>query len=334
MTTANAYRAGIIGCGRSGNLHARAYKKIEDVELVACANRGQARLQEFADRWGIAGRYTDLDEMLRQESLDLVSICTKDDQHVEPLLRTAAFQPKGIFCEKPLAFTLHEVDSILEACRAGGIKLSVSHSMRFEKNYVHAKELAASGELGGLREVHFIGYGMAGDLRALLHEDHCIDFLRFCAGEPQWVFCYPDGSPEQPGVSATIQFKGGVTAQMTFGGRREYATYQVILECSRGRVDAVLGPDPGGSVDLLGNDCWEPSLRVWREEYGGLVGYRDGQLLKTVRNDPWELGLRELLHCIEEDEESVSSGADARKTLQLILAVEESAQQVTRLGVE
>jgi predicted dehydrogenase len=171
-------------------------------------------------------------------------------------------------------------------------------------------------------------------LRALLHEDHCIDFLRFCAGESQWVFCYPDGTPERPSVSGTIQFQNGVAGQMTFGGRREYAAFQVILECSRGRVDAVLGPDPAGSVDLLGAECWEPSLRVWRGNSGGLAGYRDGELLKTVRNDPWELGLRELIHCIEKDEESVSSGADARKTLQLILAVGESAQRLTKLRTD
>ncbi len=331
MAGKNRYRAGIIGCGRSGNLHASSFRNIENVELVACANRGEAKLRDFADRWGIQGRYTDLDEMLRRESLDLVSICTKDDEHVEPLLRVAAHRPKGIFCEKPLATSLSEVDAILEACRVAGCKLSVSHSMRFEKNFVLARELATSGELGALRAVHFVGYGMAGDLRGQLHEDHCIDFLRFCAGEPRWVFCYPDGTPERPGLSGMIQFEEGVTARMTFGGRREYATFQVILECSRGRVDAVLGPDPAGSVDLLGNDCWEPSLRVWRQESGGLVGYRDGELLKTVRNDPWELGLRELVRCIEKDEESVSSGEDARKTLQLILAILESAEQLKRL---
>jgi predicted dehydrogenase len=305
VTTANTYRAGIIGCGRSGNVHAGAYKKIENVELVACANRGAARLQDFANQWEIPGRYTDLVEMLQQESLDLVSICTKDDQHVEPVLRTAEFRPKGIFCEKPLAFTLDEVDLILEACRAGGIKLSVSHSMRFERHYVHAKELATSGELGALQEVHFIGYGMSGDLHALLHEDHCIDFLRFCAGEPAWVFCYPDSTPDRPGLSGTLHFQNGVVDQMTIGGRREFATYQVIFECSRGRVDAVIGPDPAGSLNTLGAGCWEPFLRVWRGTPGGLAGYRDGDLLKTLRNDPWELGLRELIHCIEEDKESV-----------------------------
>ncbi len=334
MAGGNSYRAGIIGCGRSGNLHARAYRGIENVDLVACANRGEGKLQEFADRWAIPGRYGDVEEMLRLESLDLVSICTKDDQHVGPLLSTAAARPKGIFCEKPLATTLSEVDSILEACRAGGIKLSVSHSMRFEKNYVHARELAAGGELGALREIHFVGYGMAGDMRGLLHEDHCIDFLRFCAGEPEWVFCYPDGTPEQPGLAGTIQFEGGVAARVSFGGRREYATFQVILECSRGRVDAVLGPDPAGSVDLLQNDCWEPSLRVWRAKDGGLAGYRDGELLKTVRNDPWALGLRELTRCIEEDVASVSSGADSRKTVQLILALLDSAQKQRNVTIE
>ena len=333
MAAGNRYRAGIIGCGRSGNLHARAYKKIENIELVACANRGEGKLQEFADRWAIPGRYGDLEEMLRVESLDLVSICTKDDQHVGPLLRTAAARPKGIFCEKPLATTLSEVDSMLEACRAGGTKLSVSHSMRFEQNFVLAKELGAGGELGALREIHFVGYGMAGDMRGLLHEDHCIDFLRFCAGEPQWVFCYPDGTQDQPGLAGSIQFEGGVAARVSFGGRREYATFQVVLECSRGRVDAVLGPDPAGSVDLLQNDCWEPSLRVWRAKEGGLAGYRDGELLKTVRNDPWELGLRELVRCIEGDGESVSSGADSRKTVQLILAVLDSAKEQRKVIV-
>ena len=113
----------------------------------------------------------------------------------------------------------------------------------------------------------------------------------------------------------------------------ELPTFQVVLECSRGRVDAVLGPDPAGSVDLLQNDCWEPSLRVWRAKEGGLAGYRDGELLKTVRNDPWELGLRELVRCIEEDGESVSSGADSRKTVQLILAALDSAKEQRKVIV-
>ena len=84
MTSEKTYRAGIIGCGRAGNIHAGAYKKIPTVDLVACANRGEAKLQAFADKWRIPGRYTDLVDMMKQESLDLVSICTKDDQHVEP----------------------------------------------------------------------------------------------------------------------------------------------------------------------------------------------------------------------------------------------------------
>ena len=93
MTTTKIYRAGIIGCGRAGNVYAGAYRKIAGVELVACANRAEAKLQDFANRWGIPGRYTDLVDMMQQQSLDLVSICTKDDQHVDPLLRAAEFRP-------------------------------------------------------------------------------------------------------------------------------------------------------------------------------------------------------------------------------------------------
>ena len=79
------YRAGVIGCGGMGTKHAHAYNAISGIKLVAAADIIEDKVEELAQNFGFDGKYTSYEEMLAKEELDLVSVCTRNDEHAEPV---------------------------------------------------------------------------------------------------------------------------------------------------------------------------------------------------------------------------------------------------------
>ena len=76
MATNQKYRIGVIGCGGMGRSHSRSWQKQENVELVAAMDIYEESAKKLADEFGLSATYTDVDEMLAKEDLDIVSITT------------------------------------------------------------------------------------------------------------------------------------------------------------------------------------------------------------------------------------------------------------------
>ena len=77
-------RVGIIGTGGISHCHMSGYKKLEAdgrVEIVACCDIDEAKLNAYCDKYGVAKRYTDCREMMKNEQLDCVSVCTWNSAH-------------------------------------------------------------------------------------------------------------------------------------------------------------------------------------------------------------------------------------------------------------
>nr|MBC8274240.1 Gfo/Idh/MocA family oxidoreductase [Chloroflexota bacterium] len=324
------------GCGRVANVHAGGYKKASETKLLAASDIDESKLKAFSKEWEVSGQYTDYEEMLEKEELDIVSICTKDNQHPEPTIKAAESGVKGILCEKPMAYTLEEADKMIEACDAEGlrsdgtakanVKLSIDHSMRFEANYRKLFEIAQSGEIGKLRCVHFNVLGGSTSIESLLHETHSFDAYLFYAGaDASWLSARVQKQDNKETITGYISFKNGIYATFEYGGRRNYGTYELILEGSDGTLSAVHGKR--NSLDLNGAYSWEPFVRIWKKSDGGLTGFRDGEPIETEKSDPWLAGIEELVQCIKEDRESISSGKVGRVSLEMIMAIYESERQ-------
>lgn len=320
------YKAGIIGCGRVANVHAGGYKKASETKLVAACDIDEPKLQAFSEKWEVSRQYTDYEEILEKEELDIVSICTKDNQHPEPTIKAAKSGIKGIFCEKPMAYTLEEADKMIGACNKANVKLSIDHSMRFEANYQKLFKTAFSGEIGELRCVRFNVLGGSTSINSLLHDTHSFDALLFYAdAEPSWLSARVQKEESRETITGYISFKNGIYATFEYGGRRNYSTYELILEGSDGTLSAVHGKR--NSLDLNGAYSWEPFVRIFLKSDGGLTGFRDGEPIETEKSDPWLAGIEELVQCIKEDKESISSGKVGRVSLEMIMAIYESERQ-------
>lgn len=108
-------RAGIVGTGGIAGAHARGLREHAGrVELVAGVDIDRGRLDKFCDTWDIPGRYLSLTDMLEQEELDIVHLCTPPGFHAPDAIE-ALRAGVTVLTEKPPCVSLEEFDRIVEA---------------------------------------------------------------------------------------------------------------------------------------------------------------------------------------------------------------------------
>lgn len=142
-------RVGIIGNGGICGLgHAGAYDGDERVEVVALCDIIEERAQMFKDKhFHNADVYTDYKELLKDESIDAVDICTPNYLH--SIIAVDAFDAgKHVFCEKPDAINVEEVLKMNEAAEKAGKVLMVMRNNRFSSPSRIAKRFIDDGKMG------------------------------------------------------------------------------------------------------------------------------------------------------------------------------------------
>jgi len=157
IDTNHKMRIGIIGTGGIANSHITAYLKMPDVEIVAGADIVPGKAEEFMKRYGQdnARCYTSHEEMINNEQLDGVSVCTYNTQHAGPTIY-ALEHGINVLCEKPMSVTLEEAEAMCRAEKASGKFISVGFQPRFDENMKMIKKIVESGALG---KVYYIQTG-------------------------------------------------------------------------------------------------------------------------------------------------------------------------------
>jgi predicted dehydrogenase len=182
-------RAGVIGCGLGAN-HGYAYTQAPEYELVAVCDLKPEVLGSFFERARIARGavhdYTDYRAMLEKERLDVVSVATPDDYHVDPVCDASDAGVRGIFCEKPLAIRLQDADRMIATVERNGTKMSVDHTRSWLPLYQAAHRAVRDGEIGELTRI----VAHMGGRRSMLFRNgtHLVDAVcYFAAADPVWV---------------------------------------------------------------------------------------------------------------------------------------------------
>ena len=183
---ANSYRVGIIGCGGMGRSHAGAWSKRPDTQIVAAMDISAAAVQRLAEEYEVPTTYTDYDQMLAREELDIVSIPTWQGARPAPAIAAARAGVKAILGEKPIAADLGGADDMLAACHQNDVKLVIGHQRRFMPVSNEIRRLVAAGAIGEPRLVHHIAKPNAGLLNTATH---AIDSWRYYLSDPEtlWV---------------------------------------------------------------------------------------------------------------------------------------------------
>ena len=142
-------RIAVLGSGRIGRMHAELLaRRVEGVELAGVYDVVAPLAHSVGAQLGVPVFRTAADTLAA--GIDAVAICTTTDTHVE-LIEAAAAAGVAIFCEKPIALDLAEVDAALEAVGAAQVPLHVGFNRRFDPAHRGVRDAVASGEVGTLR---------------------------------------------------------------------------------------------------------------------------------------------------------------------------------------
>lgn len=120
---------GIIGCGLIAKFHARAIADVPGARLAACYDVVGAAAEKIAQEFGCKA-YSDLDAMLADPNVHIVTVATPSGAHMEPAV-AAAKAGKHVIVEKPLEITLDRCDAVIRACKEAGVVLSTIFPSRF-----------------------------------------------------------------------------------------------------------------------------------------------------------------------------------------------------------
>lgn len=198
-------RVAAIGTGYFSQYHYDAWSRIPGVALeAACTRSNEARLAEFAQRYGVRRTYVDARRMLDEVRPDLVDIITTPETHLE-LVELAAERGIPAVCQKPLAPTLADARRMVEIAERAGTLLVVHENWRFKPWFREIRRLIDAGRIGPVHSIAFRlrpgdGQGPQAYLarqpyfqtmkRFLVHETaiHLVDVFRYLAGEMTGVF--------------------------------------------------------------------------------------------------------------------------------------------------
>lgn len=147
-------KIGIIGCGGiATGKHMPALSRLKNVELVAFCDIIEERAQKACEKFGAEGAkvYVDYKELLKDESIEVVHVCTPNRSH--SFISIDAMEAgKHVMCEKPMAKTTAEAKDMVEAAKRTGKKLTVGYQNRYRDDSFYLKRACENGELG---EVYF-----------------------------------------------------------------------------------------------------------------------------------------------------------------------------------
>jgi predicted dehydrogenase len=228
---ADKVKIGVIGLGIMGEQYTRIYAAHPLAEVTAVCNRSRQRLDEVAEKYGVAARYTDYNELLNDKSIDAICVATPDFAHYGPT-KAALEAGKHVLCEKPFTTDLAEADELLALSSSRPRqKLQVAFNHRWLSSYNHGHTSIRRGDIG--RPV--AGYARKNDTIWVATEmidwaskttpihflgAHDIDLMRwFFGSEPIEVHAYgakgvlaDRGIDTYDLVQAQVKFDGGAFA--------------------------------------------------------------------------------------------------------------------------
>jgi predicted dehydrogenase len=146
----NHVNVAVVGLGWIAQvIHLPILEKVPDVSVVAVCDTDKARARYVSDKIGIKNVYTDIGEMLKQDDIHAVHVCTPTDSHA-PVAIQCIEAGKDVLVEKPLARTYSEASEIVQAARTKGRKLMVGMNNRFRPDAMILRSFIEAGELGDI----------------------------------------------------------------------------------------------------------------------------------------------------------------------------------------
>lgn len=152
-------RIGVVGYGGMGSWHVMHALKSDVLELAGIWDIDEKK-RALATERGIHA-YSSLDDLLSDESIEIVTIAIPNDVHLEVVL-ACLNAGKNVICEKPVALSSSDLEEMIACAKKNGKLFTVHQNRRFDVDYLAMQQIADSGELGKVLRVESRIHGSRG----------------------------------------------------------------------------------------------------------------------------------------------------------------------------
>jgi predicted dehydrogenase len=328
-------RVAVIGVGGiASGVHLPALAEMGDrVDLVALVDLDAARVDQVASEWNVTGRYTDVSEMLATEHPDLVVVATPPIAHRDAVIASLD-AGASVWCEKPPTLSLAEYDEIAAHEREGGPYVSYVFQHRFGSAAQQLRGQVRDGDLGRAlvgvcNTLWFRGHDYyavpwrgnwdtEGGGPTMGHGIHQMDLLLSLLGdwtEVTAVMATLDRDVETEDVSfAIVRFESGAHVSIVNSVLSPRETSYLRFDFSDATVEVEHLYGYGNS-----DWTWTPAPHVTDD--ARIASWQPDTDVPSSH----AVQLRELLDSIERGERPAASGADGRRTMELVAGMYRSA---------
>jgi predicted dehydrogenase len=321
--------------------HAAALATLPESEFVACCDSDESRAQAMAAQYGVPRVFGDAKEMLRSGAVEAVTICAPHPAHAA-LVQAAAEAGVHVLCEKPISDRLSEADRMIEAADRAGIAFGVIFQRRFWPAAQRIRDAIAAGKLGQptlaecsalvWRSPEYFAsdpwrgkWATEGGGVLMNQAVHALDMFQWFMGP----------IAEVSGRYATLRHGGSIDVEDTA------AATVVFVSGALGTIQAATTVEPGFGfrVAVHGDNGASASVREYPE---GEQGINDVWTIpgEEEQRAAWEAAesdhpgfpgfhgrqIQEFLQAVQAGRPPAVTGAEARKSLELILAIYESSR--------
>jgi len=336
----NAIRCGIIGCGSILPWHANPLQRIEGAHLVAVSDTVKERAKEAGKTYGVDA-YQDYRQMLKRDDLDVVHICTISGTHGAIGL-DAISAGKHVLIEKPIEIKLDRIDALIKAAHENGVKLGGVFQMRFYSSTAKMVDALESGRFGKVvlaeyenKSMRTIEYYQKDSWRgtwefdgggALMNQGvHGVDIIQYLAG-PVARVCALTKTLTRPievedTAAAVMEFQNGAIGVL-----------KATTSLYPGFPSKLFIHGERGSAAIQGENiiAWQFDETLPGDDK---VMEANVEVESPMGSDPkahsdtaHEACIRSFLESVREDKTPSVSGEEARKSVELILAIYHSSK--------
>jgi len=349
-------RFAIVGCGSIASTQLQAIRGLppEMAAVVACVDIDPERASQFAVQHSL--KALSWEDLLVSNDVDAVTFCTPSGIHAEQGVQ-ALRSGKHVIVEKPMDVNLAACDALIQARDETGLQLAVVSQHRFDPASIVVHNKLSSGELGNviLAEARIPWfrtqeYYDSGDWRGTWAMDgggcvmnqgvHTVDLLRWFCGAPKRVHARMNtaahtGIEVEDSLVATVEFQNGALATI-LASTSMYPGFPASLMISGTKGTAMIEGDELKVLAIEGQEQWvskSSSLHALQVATGGTraaAAGRAGQVALADSGYAWgdahREQFRDFVECCRTGRTPVVSGHEGRNSVELVLALYESAK--------
>jgi predicted dehydrogenase len=332
---------GIIGAGLIADFHAKAIESLENARLAGICGTNIAKARALTDRYGCR-LFSDSKEMLGSGDVDIVTIATPSGSHMEPAIE-AAHYGRHVICEKPLEITLDRIDKMIKAHEQSGTRLGGIFNYRFNDTIKHLKKAIDDGRFGRItyasvhvpwwRNESYYANSWHGTPQldgggALMNQSiHMIDLLQYLMGPVHSVQAYIATlahriEAEDTGV-AILQFKNNALG-IIYGSTASFPGQFRRLEIT-GTKGTVIQVENSFALWQFADqtDADREIIRAFSAIEGG-GGAADPA---AIPFEPHARNISAFIRSVENGEPFEVDASEARKAVEIVLAIYSSARE-------